>query len=663
MLKQFALATLSAALLAACASAPAGKTAAPATLRDGATLDLAILETTDVHSNILSYDYYKQKDDPTLGYERVATLIRQARREFPNTVLFDSGDTIQGTVLADYQALVKPLGCDSELAIYKAMDAVGYDGGTAGNHEFNYGLPFLAQVTNTAMNVDGVQSRQCAGPAFPLVLSNVYSARDGKPIFKPWTIVSKTVQATGADGKPVSTTLRIGIIGFTPPPILDWDKRNLAGKVTVDGVVEAANRYMPEVLAQKPDLVVAILHGGLNTAPYTPQMENGGWYLAGVPGIDALLLGHSHTEFPGPRYAGMKDVDAKRGLVRGVPAVMGGFFGKDLGVIRMALKRDGGRWVVEKDESRSEVRPICPKKNECVAPDPSIAPIVREAHEAAMAYVNTPIGATDHALTSYFADEGNMSALAVVNAAQRDYARDELARTHPEWRDMPVLSAASAFRTGFGGPEDFTDVPKGPMTIRNAADLYFYPNTLAAVKIDGAGVKAWLEKAATRFNRIDPSKDGEQPLIGKLTGYNFDQMQGGISYVIDLSKPEGERITNLRYKGKPIKPSQPFIVVTNNYRASGGGEFPGLTGDNIVLSAPDGNREVVIHWLEAKKTLTRKDVEKRSWSFAPMKIRGAVTFTSASGKEDVAKELGLPIRQVRDNGDGTAVYAIDLSAR
>jgi 2',3'-cyclic-nucleotide 2'-phosphodiesterase/3'-nucleotidase len=661
MFKPLALAVLSAALLAGCAGASAEKPASGAGLKDGATLDLAILETTDVHSNILSYDYYKQKDDPTLGYERVATLIRQARGEFPNTVLFDSGDTIQGTVLADYQALVKPLGCDSELAIYKAMDAVGYDGGTAGNHEFNYGLPFLAQVTNTAMNVDGVAARQCAGPKFPLVLSNVYSARDGKPIFKPWTIVTKQVTAMGSDGKPASATLKIGIIGFTPPPILDWDKRNLAGKVTVAGVVEAANRYMPEVLAQKPDIVVAILHGGLNTAPYTPQMENGGWYLAGVPGIDALLLGHSHTEFPGPRYAGMKDVDAKRGIVRGVPAVMGGFFGKDLGVIQMTLRREDGRWVVQKDKSQSQVRPICPKKNECVAPDPSIAPIVRDAHEAAVAYVNTPIGATDHALTSYFADEGNMSALAVVNAAQIDYTRDELARSRPDLKDVPILSSASAFRTGFGGPEDFTDVPAGPMTIRNAADLYFYPNTLAAVKTDGAGVKAWLEKAATRFNRIDPAKDGEQELIGKLPGYNFDQMQGGLTYTIDVSKPEGERIGNLRYKGKPVKPSQPFVVVTNNYRASGGGEFPGMSGDNIVLSAPDGNREVVIHWVETKKTIGSKDVEKRSWRFAPVRTKGPVTFTSAAGKADVATSLGLPIRQLRDNGDGTAVYAIDLS--
>ncbi|MBB3227980.1 2',3'-cyclic-nucleotide 2'-phosphodiesterase/3'-nucleotidase [Luteibacter sp. Sphag1AF] len=663
MFKPFALATLSAALLAACAAAPGSKPAATTTAPQGAKLDLAILETTDVHSNILSYDYYKQKDDPTLGYERVATLIRNARKEFPNTFLFDSGDTIQGTVLADYQATVKPIGCDTELSMYRAMDALGYDGGTAGNHEFNYGLSFLSQVTGTPMNVEGGSDKACAGPHFPLVLSNVFSARDENPIFKPWTIVEKTVTATTPDGKTVNVPLRVGIIGFTPPPIMEWDKRNLEGKVTVTGVMEAARRYMPEVQAQHPDLIIGILHGGLNTEPYSPTMENGGWYLAGVPGMDALLLGHSHTEFPGPHYAGMAEVDAKRGLVRGVPAVMGGFFGKDLGVIRMTLKREGDHWVVDKSASHSEVRPICAKKDDCVAPDPSIAPLVSDAHQAAVAYVNTPIGSSDHRMSSYFADVGDMSALSVVTAAQRDYVTEQLGREHPELKNVPVLSSASAFRTGFGGPEDFTDVEAGPLTIRNAADLYFYPNTLAAVKVDGKGLKAWLETSATRFNRIDSKTTAAQPLISKkLPGYNFDQIQGGIQYVIDLSRPDGERITSLRYKGKPVKPDQTFVVVTNNYRASGGGSFPGLDGSNIVLNAPDGNREVVIHWIEAKKNITRADVEKTSWRFAPMKTAGDVTFVSASGKEDVARESGLKnVRQLKDNGDGTAVYTIDLS--
>ena len=658
-LRHATLIILATSMLASCAS----QAPKPIKLSDGARANVAILETTDIHSNVLSFDYYKLKPDDSLGFERTATLIRRARAEFPNTFLFDSGDTIQGSVLADYQALVKPVDCHEELGIYRAMDALGYDGGTIGNHEFNYGLGFLSQVTATPMNVDGGRTDHCAGPHFPLVLSNVFSARDSAPIFQPWAVVTKTIEVYTQDGSKVEVPLKIGIIGFTPPPIMQWDKQNLSGKVTVSGVVEAAQKYLPQLQAQHPDLIVAILHGGLDTAPYTTQMENGGWYLAGVRGIDVLLLGHAHTEFPGPRYAGMKDVDARRGFVRNVPAVMSGFFGKDLGVIQLVLNRQQGRWVVDIDNTHSEVRPICPQKNQCVPADAAIAPLVQNVHEAAISYVNTPIGESTLRMSSYFADEGDMTALAAVNAAQADYVRSELPRLHPELANIPVLSSAAAFRTGFGGPDDYTDVAAGALTLRSAADFYFYPNTLAAVKIDGSGLKAWLEKSAERFNRIDPSKPGEQALINDhYPGFNFDQIQGGIHYTIDLSKPVGQRITSLTRHGKTVAPTQPFIVVTNNYRASGGGNFPGLDGKNIVLAAPDGTREILAKWLQRHQQVGAKDLESTSWHFAPLKTHGVIVFKGASGKQDVARTAGLEnVRQIKDSGDGTATYAIDLS--
>jgi 2',3'-cyclic-nucleotide 2'-phosphodiesterase / 3'-nucleotidase len=667
-------ALIAALFLAGCASQP-HPVEQPRTqpLPDGLRADIAVLETTDLHSNILSYDYYKQKADPTLGFERTVTLIRKAREQYTNSLLFDAGDTIQGSVLADYQAQVHKVDCSEELAIYKAMDAVGYDGGTLGNHEFNYGLPFLSQVTGTPMNVDGAGTQRCAGPHYPLVLANVYSARDGKPIVQPWTIVTRKMAAFTPDGSKLSVPLKIAIIGFAPPPIMQWDKQNLEGKVTVTGVVEAAQKYLPEIQAQHPDLVIAILHGGMNTSPYTSDMENGGWYLAGVPGIDVLLMGHEHTDFPGPRFEHMPDVDNEHGFVRGVPAVMGGFFGKDLGVIRLALVRQQGRWTVNKSKTFSQVRPICPpmliagkptvSPTNCVPADPQIKLVVGKVQQAAIDYVNTPIGQSTVRMSSYFADEGDMSALAPVNAAQIDYVRRELPATHPELAETPVLAAAAAFRNGFAGADDYTDVQPGPLTLRNAADLYFYPNTLSAVKIDGAALKAWLEKSAERFNRIDPNADGEQPLINtKYPGFNFDQIQGGISYVIDVSKPVGQRIEKLSYQGKPVQPSQMFVVVTNNYRASGGGRFPGLDGKNIVLASPDGTREILAQWLKAHPTLGADDLPHASWHFARLKTRGAVVFTSASDKQAVAEADGLRhVRQVRDNGDGTAVYAIDLS--
>jgi 2',3'-cyclic-nucleotide 2'-phosphodiesterase/3'-nucleotidase len=299
-----------------------------------------------------------------------------------------------------------------------------------------------------------------------------------------------------------------------------------------------------------------------------------------------------------------------------------------------------------------------------VPADPAIAPLVAQSHAATLAYVNTPIGRSSVRLSSYFADQGDMTALAVVNAAQRDYVQRELPKLHPELAGTPVLAAAAAFRTGFGGPDDYTDVLPGPLTLRSAADLYFYPNTLAAVKTDGAGVKAWLEKSAARFNRIDPAAAGEQALINtRMPGFNFDQIQGDLAYRIDVSRPVGQRIVSLSWRGQPVTPTQPFIVATNNYRASGGGNFPGLDGGNIVLDTTDGVREIVAAWLKRIGTLDRGALPPASWAFAPLQTRGPVTFSAAAGKQAIAADDGVKgIRQLRENGDGTATYAIDLGA-
>lgn len=635
---------------------------------EGARARLAILETTDLHANILGYDYYKLTEDPSIGFERTATLVRQARVEFPDSVLFDAGDTIQGTALADYQARVKPIACNEQLAMYRAMDALGYDGGTIGNHEFNYGLPFLAQVSGQPMDAEGVGAQRCKGPAFPLVLANVESARDGKPIYPPYAVLERNLHVQDADGRTREAPIRIGIIGFTPPQILKWDQRNLEGRVRARGLVEAARTYVPKLRAEGVDIVIAISHGGLDASPYNDAMENANWHLAREPGIDVLLLGHSHASFPDPgnaksRYAAMPGVDNEHGLVHGKPAVMGDFWGKSLGVIDLALMRRDGHWHVDATATRTQVRGIRKPDGSFVEADPAIAALVRPVHEATIAYVSQPIGDSDFAMSSYFTEVGDVGTQQPVNMAQRAYVESRIARELPQYAGIPVLSAAAPFKTGFGGAEDYTDIEAGPLAINNAADLYLYPNTLAAVKIDGATLRGWLERSATRFNRIDPAQREPQELVNrKFPGYNFDVIQGDIRYAIDVTRAQGERIRDLAWQGKPVDPAQPFIVVTNNYRASGGGGFPGLDGSNIVLAAQDANRDVLIDWVRAQRHLTRaRHGADRNWRFVPVQTAGPVTFTSAAGKLASARAAGIEgIRQLRDNGDGTATYAIDL---
>ncbi|MBX3693126.1 bifunctional 2',3'-cyclic-nucleotide 2'-phosphodiesterase/3'-nucleotidase [Dokdonella sp.] len=652
-------------LLAACAGQPArGPTPG-----DGARATLAILESTDVHSNVLGYDYYKLAEDPSLGFERLATLVRQARREYANTLLFDAGDTIQGTALADWQARGEPLACGDKLAMYKAMDALGYDGGTIGNHEFNYGLPFLAQVTNSALDVDGVTPKPCKGPDFPIVLANVDSKRSGRPLFAPTAVIERRIAARDARGDAIEATVRIGLIGFTPPPILQWDKDNLDGRVSVSGVVEAARRHLPALRAQGVDFVIAISHGGINPSPHTHDMENANWHLAAEPGIDVLLLGHSHQVFPDPgnpksRFARMPEVDNERGFLRGKPAVMGGFWGKNLGLIELALVHEGGHWRIDHSATRSHVRDIRRAAGDFVEPDPAIAAAIEAEHAATIRYVSTPIGSSDFAMTSHFVALGDVSAIEPVNRAQRDFVRKRIAETRPDLADLPVLSAVAPFKVGFAGATDYTDIAAGPLAIRNAADLYLYPNTIAAVLVNGAELRAWLDKASTWFNRIDPQATTPQELVNRrFPGYNFDVVQGGISWRIDLSRPAGERIVDLRHEGQPVDAAQRFILATNNYRAGGGGDFPGTGGDRVVLSDQIMNRDLLIDWVRARGRLTRdEDASDRPWRFVPLRTAAPVSFTTASGKDALARAAGITgLRLLRENGDGTSTYALDLS--
>lgn len=652
-------------LLAACATQSPRQSAPPV----GTHAHLALLETTDIHTNVLSYDYFRLSEDQDIGFERAATLIRAARKEFENSLTFDAGDTIQGTSLADWQAQVKPLPCDRELAVYKAMDELGYDAGTIGNHEFNYGLAFLSRATGTPFNVEGVPVEKCKGPHFPLVLGNVFSAKDGKALYAPWRILERKIHAHAPDGSARDVTLRIGVFGVTPSQIMEFDKRNLEGKVTVIGMVEAAQKYVPELRAAGADIVVALVHGGIDTSPYSSKTENGGWHVAGVPGIDAVLLGHSHQIFPNPadakaRYANLPEVDNARGFVRGVPAVMGNYYGKNIGLIDLALVWQDGRWQVDRAASHAEVRSVKNADGSHVEPDDAIAPLVAAEHEGTIAYVKTPLGQSDFELNTYFVVAGDTSALRIVTAAEREYVETYIKSNLPQLAGIPVVAAASPFKAGFGGPRDYTDVKAGPLSIANAADLYLYPNTIAAVKTDGAGIKAWLEKSAGAFNRIDPAKSEPQQLVNlKVPTYNFDVIEGGLTYQIDLTQPIGQRIGNLRYHDQPVSGTQPFIVVTNNYRASGGGNFPGLDGSNTVISAPDTNRDVLMAYIRAAREITRAQFgSERNWRFAPVRTAGPVVFTSAAGKLDLAHAAGIDnISLSHENADGTAVYSLDLS--
>ena len=672
-----------AAVLAACGgdSSPSEKPVPAPQIADGTRATIALLETSDLHSNIRSYDYFKLAEDKSYGFERTAALIQQARSEFANNVLLDNGDTIQGTALADYEATVNPVSCEQTLSMYKVMNHYKYDAGTLGNHEFNYGLPFLNQVLGGGLNVDGVDpGRKCKGPEFPMVLANVYSLKTGQPLVQPYTILQREFTATTPDGKTVKVPLKVGVIGFTTPGIMNWDKRFVEGRLRIDGAVETAQKYLPEMRQKGADVVVALVHGGLASTPYSPTMENPALHVSKVPGIDAMFMGHSHSLFPdrgtAPAYA-MEGVDNAAGTVNGVPATMPSFWGKALGVIKLELVHDAKTrtWVIDKSKTLVEARETVTERDAkgkataYVVPDPKVAELVEAQHQATITYVKTPIGSSDFRMSTYFADVGDPTAIQIVNQAQQDYVARYVQANLPQYKDLPVLSVSAPFKSGFGGGADFTDVGAGPIAIYNAADLYLYPNTVYAVKVTGSEIEGWLEGSAKRFNRIDPALATPQKLLSTFPGYNHDMFTSpDVSYQVDVTQPVGQRIVDLKYKGMPIDPAASFIIATNNYRAtSGGGTFiAALDGRSTLYASPDANRDVLIQYIKEVKTMTRTaNGSARSWRFKPVTTAGRVLFSSGQDKLPLALEAGLNNIALEQQDDGSgknmSLYSIDLS--
>ncbi|WP_337013503.1 bifunctional 2',3'-cyclic-nucleotide 2'-phosphodiesterase/3'-nucleotidase [Pantoea sp. AS142] len=628
-----------------------------------ATVDLRILETTDLHSNMMDFDYYKDTPTEKFGLVRTATLIHAARQEVKNSLLVDNGDIIQGSPLGDYMA-AKGLREGEIHPVYKALNTLDYSVGNLGNHEFNYGLPYLKKAL--------------AGARFPYVNANVMDVKSGKPLFTPWIIKPTTV--VDREGK--TQTLRIGYIGFVPPQIMVWDKANLQGKVRVDDITETARRYVPEMRAQGADVIIAIPHSGLSSEPYHTMAENSVYYLSQVEGINAILFGHAHAVFPSKDFADIKGADIANGTLNGIPAVMPGMWGDHLGVVDLVLNNEGGRWQVS--SGKAQARPIydTATKKSLAAEDSALVKVLADDHRATREFVAKPIGKSADVMYSYLSLVQDDPTVQIVNNAQRAYV-EHFIQGDPDLGRLPVLSAAAPFKAGGrkNDPASYVEVEKGALTFRNAADLYLYPNTLVVMKISGAQVKEWLECSAGQFNQIDPHSTKTQPLINwDFRTYNFDVIDG-VSYQIDvtqparydaecqLTHPDASRIRQLSWQGKPIDPQATFLVATNNYRAYGG-KFAGTGDKYIAFASPDENRSVVAAYISAE-TKAHGEVQPKAdnnWRLAPITSSTPldIQFETAPGDKAtgfIKQHAQYPLQPKGTDAVGFALWQVNLQQK
>lgn len=621
---------------------PSGPASTPLS---GDSLQVRILCTSDLHMHLLPYDYYLDRPAPDIGLARTATMIATLRGQVDNCILLDNGDLVQGTPASDHFATGREPKTHPAIA---ALNHLGYDAAGLGNHEFNYGLAALGAIL---------------GPArFPVVCANIVPS-DHLPQVTPWVMLERQMRTTTGQ----EVTLRLGIIGFVPPQVTDWERLNGSDGPQGQDIVQAARAHLPNLKQAGVDVVIALCHSGIDGSVAWDGMENAAVPLAALDGIDAVIAGHTHQVFPGPDIEATAAIDPVRGTLHGKPAVMPGFHGSHLGVIDLRLgTAPNGGWVVINGRSRAE--PVAVG----TPADDGLTTLAAPAHARTLELIREPLGTLAHGMHSYFAHARPDPCMDYVNAAQMAYFAPLLAGAG--YAGMAVLAAAAPFRAGGrSGPDNYTDIPAGPVTFRNACELHPFPNDALALRTTGRVVRDWLERSACVFNQIVTGA-ADQPLLNpNEAGYVFDSM-GGLAYDIRLDHParftadgqrtgNGQRIGTITYTGGPragdtLGPDDTVIVLTNSYRAAGGGGFSMLGGVDVALDPRAQTRDILCNFMQQGGQVT--DAARALWRFAPQAGTSAQFDSSPAARRALREQPGHGLRDIGPSVGGFWRFAVDL---
>lgn len=551
------------------------------------TTHLTLLTTTDVHGNINNWDYfrnapYTERTGDTKGLASTASIVNAVRADkgAGNVVVLDNGDFLQGTPVDYYFAVQEPVtqtGLDHPMAV--AYNTIGYDAQVVGNHEFNYGIPLLNAYVEDA--------------DFPVLGANVLNARNGRPYYRPYTMVTRKVHG----GPPVT----IGVIGLTNPGSAIWDKANVEGKLRFDDMVTTAAKWVPVVRARGADVVVVLAHGGVGgTSSYggdLPVENPADTIAAKVPGIDIVVVGHTHRDVPEQWVT--NEVTGKQVLL-----TQPKFWAQTVSEVDLTLTRTHGRtdWAVE-------TMVTTPLRAKNYPEDPALTAALKYYDETTLAYVNQVVAQSTVELPATESRYKDTAIIDFIQNVQTETVKAAMAGT--AYADTPVLSIAAPFsRTAV--------FPQGDVTIRDIAGLYIYDNTLEARLMTGQQVKAYLEYSAKYFEQVpaggtfDPVTMTNAP-AGATPDYNYD-IVSGVKYDIDLSQPLGSRIVNLTMPdGKPVSMTDSFVVAVNNYRASGGGNFPHIATAPVVYNELKEIRQLLIDWSLTKGVIDPADFFVQNW--------------------------------------------------
>ncbi len=548
------------------------------------TARLRLLQTTDLHMHLLGYDYLIDRPAPAQGLTQLVPLITAARAECSATLLFDNGDFLQGNPLADQ--IARHGTTKGPHPIAQAFNTLQYDAIALGNHEFDYGLSFLSQALSDC--------------AMPVVCANVRTSPT-RNFVAPWTVIQRDV--TASDGE--TYKLKIGVIGFVTPQLVDWNAHVLNGAVQTDDIIAAARSHLPGLQRAGADVVVALCHAGISDAPHHDGMENAALHLAALPGIDVVFAGHTHDRLPGPDFADLAETDADAATLHGKPAVMAAAYGRALGVVDLDLTLDPDGWQISGHhvELRNpDPATIAPTTLQSAA----ISRHVEPDHDRTLAKLREPICHTPRRLTSFFAALGHDDTAPLLAAAQIAATTQALGRT--DFADLPVLATTSSYRAGgHNGPGNYVDIAPGPVTRRHVAAIAPFDNPIVGVLRRGWQLRNWLEQASRIFAVLTPGAADQTLIDPHVPSYHFDLIHG-LRYRIDLTLPprldndpaRPARVRDISFQGQPLADDALFVVATTSYRAHGGGGVAVIPGQDMIYTSTRGLTQIMTDHLVAQ---------------------------------------------------------------
>lgn len=547
-----------ASALATLAALAAGCTQPPV-FQQRVSADLVVVATTDIHGHARGWDYYTDTPDSLRGLSRVATIVDSLRRVSSTMpIVVDAGDMIEGNPLAYVAAKVDTSLPNPTIA---AMNVVQYDAATIGNHDFNYGLAYLDEAASQAR--------------FPLLAANVYNT-DGRLRYRSWALSTRQ-------------GIRIAIIGATTPGSMVWDRDNLSGRVVIKDIIPEVRAAVREARGAAADVIIVSIHSGLNEPSSYDTTGASGAHVGSenvaarlaheVPGIDLIVYGHSHKSMADTVIAGTLLMQPKN-------------WAEDVAIAHLQLVRRNNRWIVER--RHSNLLPAAHHRE-----NSQVLAVTQAAHRAALQYVNTTIGTT---AVAWRADSAR-----VVDTPLADF----ILEVERSVAGTQLSSTAVFDRKASLGP--------GPITVARVAALYPYDNTLRAIRITGAQLRAYLEQSAEYFALNEDGTVGVNP---RIPGFNYDIVKG-VDYTIDVTKPVGQRITQLDYDGRAVMPADTFTMALNNYRQTGGGGFAMLHDAPVVYDRDQDIRQLLIDEVRRRGTLAPADYFHPNWRIVPASaIRG-----------------------------------------